>query len=414
VQGSYEGAATQALRLMQVDGMGSLIQAASYDGECVNCPDIWVRETADEDADGSQTFTVGLIAALDGAAEAQGENIEAAVRLAIREINAAGGVLSENNTRYTLNLQTYSAQTADEADAALTQAAEDGVSVVLGPDYNAQVLPNLTSAETAGVTQLVSATSVQIAQGESEDYLMQLRATDETLVQAAAAYLIDVRGFTRFATVASRTDYGLDSIDSFESAVAGEEGVDVVLQLEHEIDEADYDDMAAQIAASSAQAVVIWSSQPAAAELLTALTTLDWSGIVLYGYLTPDFVEGLEISSTIELMGVSSWWSSGEDWASRDFTSRYLDRYGEEPLPQSAAYYDAVYLIARVLEESSSSVDISAIAALESFVGVQGQYSPDEYGSGELTRMSMIVLWDGEQVQPLARYDNNSCVAGCQ
>ncbi|MDX2160476.1 MAG: ABC transporter substrate-binding protein [bacterium] len=415
VQGDYVSGQTDGVRLMNWQD-GVYLEAAQYaDGECLTCPDTFLADSSAEDVSETATFSIGLITAVNGDNEALGESIEDAVSLAIREINDHGGAVDPSDTRYVFSLNVYHATTAEEAEAALSEAAEDGVQVVLGPDYNGQVMPNLNAAENASVLQFVSATNGQIAQTEADDYVFQMRATDESLAAAAARYLTDTRGLTRFVTVAVNTDYGRDGIDAFEDGVNDSDDGEVVLNLEHEVDELDMTILADRIVSANAQAVVVWSSEPGAAALLAALDATGWDGLFVYGYLTPNFVSE-NVYDGIEIVGPVNWWSSAESWASRDFSTRFADRYNQEPLPQSAAYYDTVYLVREAISENGAETsDIQDwMLQTESYIGAQGEYTPDAGAGGELTQSVLIVQAVDGVVSEVSRYVGETCVAWCE
>jgi branched-chain amino acid transport system substrate-binding protein len=415
VQGEYDRTETDTVLLVQAQPDGQRIEAARYvGGACVTCPDLWRADTSDDTVTQTETFNIGLLTTTSGGSEATGESIEQAVRLAIREINETGGIV-RSSTRYTLNLTVY--DTTSDASAAFQEAVDDGMQIILGPDYNGQILPNLTDAANADLVQLVSATSDQIAVNQSDDLVFQLRPTDETMVNTAAAYLLDVREIERFAFVAVRTDYGLDAADSFGDAVADGDGT-LALRLEHDLEQTDFTELAQQIVDANVGAVGVWTTQPAAAALLTALESLNWDGVFMYGYLTPDYAAQFE-ASTVEVAGAVNWWSDAGDWASRDFAGRYAARYGAAPAPQSASYYDAVYLLAEAIATNgATSANLQNwLTNLTAFIGIQGEYRPADYDTGELTQYVYIVgseAGDDGVLQTLARYDGTTCLNGCE
>jgi len=259
---------------------------------------------------------------------------------------------------------------------------------------------------------LVSATLDQVTTN-SGSYVYQLRASDSTLASAAANYLTDVRGLTRFASVAVRTDYGLDGVEAFNDAVAASDDGSVVLELEHDVDATNFAALADQIVNANVEAIAVWSSQPATSTLISELETRNWDGVLVYGYLTPDFVNTVG-ETAFEIIGPVNWWMNAGDWLSQDFASRYTARYGEAPIPQAVSYYDAIYLIAGGLDESGSSGLLSWLSGLESFTGAGGTYSPESYGTGELTRSVLILDVQGSTVSEAARYNDAVCVVGCE
>jgi ABC-type branched-subunit amino acid transport system substrate-binding protein len=414
VQGMYDGSQTDTVRLLQWQD-GTTIEAARFaSGECQNCPAYFVEDTSDADADSSATFRIGLLTTDNSAQQAIEESIENSVNLAIREINDLGGVIDPDNTRYTFSLDVYTANTADDAASALQQAVDDGVQIMLGPDFNGLILSNLTDAEQNSILQFVSATNGQITQDESGDYVFQIRATDEALASAAADYLLNNRDLTRFVTVAANTDYGVDGISAFADVVTDSDNGDILMSLEHDVTETDMAALVDQIINADAEAVVVWTTQPAASALLAELHDRDWDGVFLYGYLTAAFISE-NAADGIELLGPVNWWSTADSWAAQDFSARFTDRYNSDPMPQSAAYYDAVYLLQQAI--SANGADITDIQSwlLEqaSFIGAQGEYTPETFANGELTRSVLIIGANGGLVTELSRYNGDVCVAWC-
>jgi branched-chain amino acid transport system substrate-binding protein len=415
VQGSYDGAQTDAVRLVTL-AAGAPAEAASYaGGTCQNCPSYWLADTSGDDADASATLRLGLIVTdTDVTAETAG-SIEDAVRLAIREINAQGGLIDPDNTRYTLSLNVYEASTDEQAETALREAADDGVQIVLGPDYNGLILNSLNAAEDASVLQFTTATSPQISRVESGDYVFQLRPTDDVLAASTADYLTENLGLERFATVAINADYGVDGISAFEDGIAASDDGEILLALEHNVTETDLTEYAQAIIDSDIEAVAVWTAAPAASSLLTALDAAGWDGVFAYGYLTPEFVEA-HSEADVLVIGPVNWWASGSAWTTADFVARYEDRYSASPAPQSAAYYDAVYLVHEAVSASGTAVTEVRDWLLdqESFTGVQGTYTPEAAGSGALNSSVLIVQAAGGSVSEASRYLDGACVAWCE
>ena len=416
VQGVYNSGAINALRLMQTGNDNARLEAASYsDGKCINCSDDARPDVSGKTVSTSKTLTFALIGTLNGVSKPIGDAATHGAELAVDAINARGGVLGPNNVRYLLTLNRYNATNSSEMASAFVAAKSAGATVVLGPDFNGQLLPQLTLASSQGIPQLVTATSAQILGKTGQNFVFQARANDLTLARAAADYLVMERSFTKFGTFAIRADYGLTTAKTLKDFIATLDDARVTLALDHAADATNSSDYAVQIAASGVQALFVWTSQPAAKQLLDELGKAHWQGVFVYGYLTPDYAATLTVPSGISLMGTVTWWNIADDWSSRDFTARFAQRYGSAPLPQSAAYYDAVFLLAQGIEKVGSDPKAlqSWLAKQTAFRGVQGMYAPATYADGESVRSALLISWDGSAARELARYDNGSCWSGC-
>ncbi|MFN8373200.1 MAG: ABC transporter substrate-binding protein [Anaerolineae bacterium] len=411
-QGNYINGESTSLRMMQAAADGTLMDVARYTaGACLNCVDT-VRASVDTTVEQRAIFNIAFVGTLDGAAETVGLAAQQGAELALREINDAGGVIAPDGTRYILSLNSTN---VTSAESIANVFAQSGASIVLGPDFNSFVLPNLRLPASSGIPQLVSATSSQVAENDVADYVFQMRANDATLARAAAEYLLNEREFTTFATISARTDYGLDTVNVIEDTIAAADEGQVVLSLEHDVDETDFTGYARQIADSGAQAVFAWTTQPAAAQLLTALDAAGWQGVFVYGYLTPEYAQTLNMPAGIEVIAPVSWWNTANDWASVDFSARYTERFGESPTPQSAVYYDAMYLLASGIEAvgAESAALQTWLLDQQGYRGVQGVYDPAVYGDGEMSRSVMLLRVDSTGIHESARYENDVCWVNC-
>lgn len=418
VQGDYDGGSTDGVRVFQVrDGL--LNEAGRYTaGECVSCPDLWTADTSDDSATNRATFNIAVIAPQDGIGESTGDNMLAAAQLAAREINERGGIIGPNDTRYTLNVRVYAAGDADEASSAITSALTDGMQAIVGPDANGQILSSLYEPESASTPLLTTAGYTRITADEPGDYVFQLRSTDDTLAASAADYVVEQLGYTRLATVAVRTDYGLDAARAFRGTATRSSEVEVIAELEHEVSadvQVTAEQLASAILTANVEVVSLWTTQPQAAALLRALDDAGWQGVAVYGYFTDSFAASLADLSEVEVLAPVTWWSASEDWASREFVSRYQGRYGELPLSQSANYYDAIYLLASALADVGGDSDRiqSWLLDQETFAGVTGLYQPASYGDGEMSRAVTLLNISGSGIEAVASYDDGLCWLGC-
>jgi ABC-type branched-subunit amino acid transport system substrate-binding protein len=205
---------------------------------------------------------------------------------------------------------------------------------------------------------------------------------------------------------------GLDAVNAFAEAIRSNDDGNIVLELEHDVETTDLATLADQITAAKVEAVAVWSTQPAFSALAAALQARNWEGILVYGYLTPDLAQSLGQIS-FEILGPVTWWANAGDWVSLSFNNRYTQRYGEAPIPQAAAYYDAVYLIASQLVGNAPPDVQTELNGVDSFIGVQGSYHPARYNNGELTRQVLITSLRQGVVSTAARYDDGQCLIGC-
>jgi branched-chain amino acid transport system substrate-binding protein len=415
VQAVYTNAQSDDLLLAQrVNGV-TLEQVRYRQGECVNCPGYWRADLNDATVERRDTLLIGLLVPTSGLAEANGIAIENAVEMAVREVNDLGGIVTADDVQYTLVTRTYSANDPLEAAAALQQAAEEGAVAVFGLDFNAQVLANLPLLGTLPTVQFVSATDGRIPVLERTDSTLQIRSNDVAVADRAIRYLIDELELTEIATVAVRTDYAREAQHAAEEALKASDEGRLTLAANYTLGNGNFTDIATRITNSGTESVIIWAPTHDALRLLGELELLAWDGVFIYPYLTPATLADFQ-AETVRVLGVSNWWASATDWRSITFSNAYAEDYGEAPIPQAASYYDAVHWFAA--QVSADGVDAAVLndSLLDTalFNGVQGEYRPADYGSGETVRSVFIGEVTADSLVEIARYDGETCLIGCE
>src|SRR5579885_1847983 len=122
-------------------------------------------------------------------------------RLAVREINAAGGVLGADGTMVQLNLVAQPSNFGLNLNQAVTALKSANVQAVLGPQTNDEVLNGLTALQGLGVPVITTATDDTITTKDTTGMIFRARASDMLQGQALASYLISQYQLTPVATV---------------------------------------------------------------------------------------------------------------------------------------------------------------------------------------------------------------------
>lgn len=387
-----------------------LWEAARYvSGACLTCPDTFVSDTTETDAARDALFTIALLADQTGMTAETGRHAQQAMELAIREINDSGGVIGPQNVRYALRLTTYNVPDPTSAPAAFQQALAQGANVILGPDANSAVVPTALAADISGIPQISTATGLTSASLNTVQYLKQGRSNDQTRARAAVTFVTEEREQTAIALIVARTDWGLNVQSAVRESIRSTDEGELVLSLEHGTEQPDLSVFYDQIAESGAEAILVWSIPSSLISLLDALEAHGWQGTVVYGYAIPELLDAtnIPVPPNIDLLIPVGWWPTTTHWAGREFAQDYTTLFDEQPIEQTAAYYDAVHLVRRALEAVGPAPaalrDYLSEDAL--FYGAQGEYQPAEYGTGELTQ-AVQILSIGEQlgIAPVARY----------
>ena len=167
----------------------------------------------------AEGLKIGALMSLSGGLSAYGESSLAGVRLAIDEMNAAGGV---NGFRVTLAVADD--QTAPQVGIAAARKLieTDKVNAMIGALSSGVTIPVAsTVTASAGVLQISTAsTSPEITTLKDNDFLFRTVPAD-TAQGAALAQLTKDKGIKRIALVQLNNSYGRNLADSFTRAFDG-------------------------------------------------------------------------------------------------------------------------------------------------------------------------------------------------
>ena len=345
-------------------------------------------ESAAPAAESSDTILIGVSASSTGSAPINGQRTIEGARLAVEEINAAGGVLGKM-------LELYEAD-----DGGTTDTAMNAINLIASQNVVAQVGPNLSGLTMAiesmmsdnKIPFLVGATSPKLVTQVHNEYMFRIRASDSIQASVAAKYITDDLGCTKIGLLTDSDDYGSGAknvaIEYFET-----NNVEYVSE-EFNSGDADLSAQVLKLQAAGVNGVIVWAHDTETA--LAAQNLYD------YGMTCP--IVGSTSISTQQVINLceAEWltnWYSVTDFTSTNpdervaaFVKNFNDKYGADPELYAATYYSSIYIVADAIERAGS-VDREAIReALTKTAdfngGVLATYTADE--NREMVHQSVI------------------------
>src|SRR5215468_12443322 len=159
---------------------------------------------------------IGLME-LSGTGATAGTNFDNGVKLAVKEINAAGGILGRK-VEYT----TFDTQTAPQTAKALAQKAVDqGAYVVMGPVFSGSIIVSMVETKRAEVPNFTGGEAANITQ-QGNAYIFRTSFTQSTAMPKIARYIKnDVKAKT-IAVVWVNNDFGKGGRDAIVKALEAE------------------------------------------------------------------------------------------------------------------------------------------------------------------------------------------------
>src|SRR6266508_834850 len=151
----------------------------------------------------AQTVPVVGLVELSGGGATVGTNFDNAVKLAVKEINAAGG-LAGKKIEYT----SYDTQTNASVAKALTQKAIDqNAYVVMGPVFSGSIVVSMQETGRAEVTNFVGGEAASITQ-QGNPYVFRTSFTQAAAMPKVAKYMKDTVKAKKVAVIYANTDFG--------------------------------------------------------------------------------------------------------------------------------------------------------------------------------------------------------------
>ncbi|MEP7291527.1 MAG: ABC transporter substrate-binding protein [Chloroflexota bacterium] len=325
-------------------------------------------------------------------------------RLAVREINGAGGIRLPDGNIALLDLVIEPSGSGLSLEDAVQALNEAGVIAVLGPQTSDEVLNGLASLQSLNVPVITPATDDTIITSDASDLLFRSRAAEALQGQALASYLISEFNLTPIATIQLDIASSASVVDFTTSASTLGVTPDPALLL------TDPNNLGAQVTTlveANPAVIVAYGDPVLTATLYSSLRAQGWEGLFAYNQaFDPLFRNTVPFDQLSGVVAVTTWPFTARDENSVRFLQAFIYAYGELPGPVEAASYDSVKLLADALLLPGSLRD--NFAGASETQGVQGILNANELGEGEISN-NVAVVRLGELGAPevLARYEGN-------
>jgi branched-chain amino acid transport system substrate-binding protein len=313
-------------------------------------------------------------------------------RLAMDQIDAAGGVPAPDGTTYRFELVPLAvAPEADTLASGIEKLVRQNVVAILGPDDSALfTAENIQALLDTQLPILTPATVDSLTDNDATDSIFRIRAPERVYSYALATYLTQDLGLQSIALVQTDVE-STEALLSFE-ATLGTLGLNPADKIQTPGGDA-LDEPASRLLQANPEAVVMWGRAEDAANLLRQLRDGGWGGQFAYRYAEEAARAGVLPDSLAEgVLGVNSWSYAYPGRATRIFLLDYVLAFGEVPTPLSVAAYDAVWYARAVI----GTAGIEPAALREGLIGatprtlVQGTLHPIEFANGDLARLAMV------------------------
>src|SRR5437762_6581164 len=207
---------------------------------------------------------VGLVE-LSGTGATSGTNFNDGVKLAVKEINAAGGILGRK-IEYTSNDTQSQPQVAK---ALAVKAIDDGAYVVMGPVFSGSILVSMAETKRAGIPNFTGGEAAAITQ-QGNAYIFRTSFTQTTAMPKVARYVKENLKAKTVAIIYTNNDFGKGGRDVFMKALEPQ-GIKVVADISTDPGQVDFSGAALKAKQSNADALFVYTNEEESARALREL-----------------------------------------------------------------------------------------------------------------------------------------------
>src|SRR5256886_12065866 len=344
---------------------------------------------------------VGLME-LSGTGATAGTNFDNGVKLAVKEINAAGGILGRK-----IEYTSMDTQSAPQTAKALAQKAVDqGAYVVMGPVFSGSFIVSMAETKRAEITNFTGGEAAVITQ-QGNPYVFRTSFTQSTSMPKLARYIKDQLKAKSITIVYTNNDFGKGGRDEMVKALAAQD-IKVLADISTDPGQIDFSGPALKIKQSNPDALFAYLTEEEGARLLRELKKQGFDKPIL-GETTIIGQKVIELAGTAAdgILGHVGLTPDAPQPAVKAFDEKYLKEYKQRTDHNGMKGYSSVYII-KAMTEKIGKFDSKALAAALHGAKILAKDNPavlldDSFDQkGDHDRESFIVKVVGGKQQVIA------------
>lgn len=345
-----------------------------------------------------EVYKVGLISPLSGANARYGAFAGKGARLALAEINAAGGLQGKK-----VELVTGDSQCVPAEGVAATQRMInfDNVPVIIGDICSSVTLAMQPLAEESKVILLNAASSnpdITYKAGVGGfKWTFRNYPTDEVRAAVVLNYSVKVKGFKKFAVLSVDSDYGRGAIKFTKKYLGNYPEAKIVSEDYYKDAETDFRPVLSKIRHSGVEAIIMYGLADTTPIIARQMQELGLAGkVALVG--NGEFNTKATIAAAPTVMNgaveAAAWLPEWNNPKSLKFVEDYKKAYGGEMPPNHAyTHYETMHLLAQAIRNAKSlkNDDIRQALATIKYDSAVGPVTFDDHNQAILPMMLLEV-----------------------
>jgi branched-chain amino acid transport system substrate-binding protein len=339
----------------------------------------------------AQAIKLAGLYELSGAGASAGTNFKNGVELAVKEINAAGGILGKKIEHSIADTQSN----PGVAKGLTAKAVDDGVFAIFGPVFSGSIMVSMAESRKAEVPNFIGGEAAAITK-QGNPFVFRTSFTQETAMPKVARYIANGLKARNVAIIYVNNDFGKGGRDAITKAL-GDVGAKIVADISTDSGQVDFSAPVLKAKQSNADALFVYTNEEESARALRELRK--------QGYAKPIVGETtLTGQKVIELAGDAANGAVAHVGLTVDapnpqmlkFKARFYQEYKYISDHNGIKGYTGVYLMKAAIEKAGK-VDRKAVAQALHTLDVKVAQQPGVImdvtmdANGDLDRESFIV-----------------------
>jgi branched-chain amino acid transport system substrate-binding protein len=213
----------------------------------------------------AQTVKIASVVELSGTGTTSGTNFRNGVELAVKEINAAGGILGRK-----LQLETNDTQSNPAVAKALTvKAIDDDVYVVMGPVFSGSIIVSMAETRRAEVPNFTGGEATNITM-QGNPYVYRTSFSQVTAMPKVAQYIASGAKAKSVAVMFVNNDFGKGGRDAILKEL-GARNIKVVADISTDPGQVDFSSPVLRAKQANADVLFAYLNEEESARLLREL-----------------------------------------------------------------------------------------------------------------------------------------------
>lgn len=218
----------------------------------------------------ADTLKIAEVVELTGPGTTSGTNFKDGANLAIKEINAAGGIMGRQ-------IETTVSDTQSNPGVAkglVQKAIDNDVFAVFGPVFTGSIMVSMAVTEDAGVPNFVGGEGASITQ-QGNKYVFRTSLTQADAMPKVARYLEGRKDIKTIAVLYVNNDFGKGGLDAIHKALEGSH-VKIVEDISTASGQVDFSSAVIKLKQANPDALFSYTNEEESARLLRELKKQGW------------------------------------------------------------------------------------------------------------------------------------------